>query len=111
MDQWAGLLWRHNDFECVIQGYGRETPDTVLPVPEHRESVAVAVACAEVCVALVHRVAHMSQGEREDLLHLEGGKERTCRGFYSSLNIRGSFIAQEDFIRPIIITIKTIKTQ
>lgn len=56
----------------MVQGDGRQTPHTILPVTKHRHGESVLVAGAEVCVAAVLRVAQVGQGQGENLLHLSG---------------------------------------
>jgi len=72
--QWVQLLIGDNEFQGMVQGDGRQTPHTILPVTKHRHGESVLVAGAEVCVAAVLRVAQVGQGQGENLLHLEEKK-------------------------------------
>lgn len=56
----AKLLWallRDNEFQGVVQSDCRQAPHAMLPITEHWQCVAVLVACAEMCVATILRVA------------------------------------------------------
>lgn len=52
-------LQRDEEFQGLFQGDGCQTPDSMLPVAEHRECVSVPVPGAEMCVTTVLRVAQV----------------------------------------------------